>query len=135
MLPGQSLVEGSGVTGAPLSQLPGSPFSVTVYATDAAYNIATLEVATVSVTDSDPAATTDGPQPLAGGSASFSITNQTAGLWDVTPAGGPGTQQVSDVLLRRRADHHGGRRRRGREHRRRWAGGGGVDRAAVQRRE
>jgi hypothetical protein len=78
-----------------VSHLPGSSFSVTVYATDAFANVAVSQTATVSLIDSDPAATVSSPQALSGGSASLTITNQTVGLWRATPSGGPGTQQPS----------------------------------------
>ena len=95
VLPGQSLQQGNGVAGTPLSHLPAASFSATVYATDAYSNIVASQVSTVSLTDSDAAATVGAPQALAGGSASLAITNQTIGLWIATPSGGPGTQRPS----------------------------------------
>jgi hypothetical protein len=94
-LPGQTLQQGNRVAGTPLSHLPAASFGVTVYATDAFANVVTSQAGTVSVTDSDPAATVGAAQTLVAGSATINVTNQTAGYWTVTPAGGPGTQVAS----------------------------------------
>ncbi|MDE3096665.1 MAG: hypothetical protein KGK07_11795 [Chloroflexota bacterium] len=95
VLPGESLQPGIGVQGRALSHLPGASFAVTVYATDAFGNLDASQTQTVSLTASDPAATVGAPHALAGGTATFSVSDPTAGYWQLTPAGGPGTQVPS----------------------------------------
>ncbi len=95
VLPGESLQPGVGVQGRALSHLPGSSFSVSVYATDAFGNLDASQTQTVSLTASDAAATVGAPHALAGGTATFSVSDPTAGYWQLTPAGGPGTQVPS----------------------------------------
>ena len=95
VLPGQTLIAGSGITGTPLSHLAGSAMSVTVDAVDAYGNVVPSATETVSLTDADPGATVDAPIGLVNGSIMFGIAGQTAGYWHLTPAGGPGTQTES----------------------------------------
>ncbi|MHB8515023.1 MAG: hypothetical protein ACYC9X_05525 [Dehalococcoidia bacterium] len=95
VLPGESLQPGAGVQGRAVSHLPGSAFSVSVYATDAFGNLDPSQTQTVSLAASDPAATVAPAHALIGGTAAFSVSDPTVGYWQLTPAGGPGTQVPS----------------------------------------
>ncbi|MHB8516079.1 MAG: NHL domain-containing protein [Dehalococcoidia bacterium] len=91
-LPGQVLVQGIGISGTPVSHLPGAAFTVGVYAVDQFTNVVPSAAQTVGITASDPSAlVTPATATLTGGAAGFSVTDQTFGLWKLTPTGGPGT--------------------------------------------
>ncbi|TAK62615.1 MAG: hypothetical protein EPO22_07345, partial [Dehalococcoidia bacterium] len=94
VLPGQSLQQGTGVTGAAASQLPDTPFTVYVYAVDALYNVVASQGGTVALSSTDPAATYSPAQTLAGGSASFTVRDGPIGIWQVSATGVPGATSV-----------------------------------------
>jgi len=97
VLPGETLVQGGGITGKALSQLIGTPFTLTVYAVDEYWNIATTETSVVAVSDSDPGAAVDPPHALTAGTATFAVTNTTMGIWQANVLGGPGVAQPSSL--------------------------------------
>ncbi len=97
-LPGQVLQQGIGITGTPVSHVPGTAFTAGVYAVDQFTNIVPSAAQTVTLTASDPSAVvTPASAALTGGAAGFSVTDQTFGLWQLTPAGGPGTAVPSST--------------------------------------
>jgi hypothetical protein len=85
LVPGESAAPGtaSGKTGTPASQTAGTPFSVTVNAADANWNLINTND-TVSISSSDTNATLPANAPLSAGSASFSVTLKSAGTRTVT---------------------------------------------------
>jgi hypothetical protein len=85
LLPGETAAPGTtnGKTGSPSAQTAGLPYSVTVNAVDANWNvIATND--TVAITSSDSNAALPANAALIGGGNTFSLTNKTAGTWTVT---------------------------------------------------
>ena len=98
VLPGQALLEGSGVSGTPTTQTAGAPFTADVYAVDDSFNIDTTATGTVSVATGDPNDVEPPSQELVSGHAALTITPVTATTtgWAITPFGGPGTSVASD---------------------------------------
>ncbi len=95
VLPGQTLQQGTGVSGTPLSHLPGSAFTVNVYAADSFSNVVLSATQTVTLVASDPSAIVSGAHALVGGATTFMVTDQTVGMWRLTTSGGPGTAVAS----------------------------------------
>jgi hypothetical protein len=85
LLPGESPAPGtgSGKTGAPLAQVAGFPFTVTVRACDASWNTVTTISNSVSIDASDASATLPSAAQLVSGVKSFSITLNAAGTYTV----------------------------------------------------
>jgi hypothetical protein len=85
LLPGETAAPGTGTgkTGTPTAQTAGTPFSVTVNAVDANWNVVT-STDTVAITSSDPGATLPAPAALAAGTHTFSVTLNTAGSRTIT---------------------------------------------------
>jgi Bacterial Ig domain len=85
LIPGESAAPGtaSGKTGSATSQTAGTPFSVTVNAADANWNLISTND-TVSISSSDTNATLPPNAPLSAGSAIFNVTLKTAGSRTVT---------------------------------------------------
>lgn len=80
LLPGETATPGAapGYTGTPASQTAGQPFTATVLAVDAYWNVVTTVTDTVQLSSSDPAATLPLTVTLAAGTAVFSTTHFTA---------------------------------------------------------
>jgi len=85
LVPGETAAPGtaSGKSGAPTTQAAGVPFTVTVNAVDASWNVAS-STHTVRITSSDPAATLPANAALAAGTRAFGLTLSTAGSRTVT---------------------------------------------------
>ena len=85
LVPGETADPGSptGKTGTPVAQAIGSPFTVTVNAVDADWNLVN-STHTVRITSSDGAATLPADAALVGGTKEFSVTFNTAGTQTVT---------------------------------------------------
>ncbi|MGB6837603.1 MAG: cohesin domain-containing protein, partial [Dehalococcoidia bacterium] len=98
VLPGQALLEGSGISGTPTTQTAGAPFTADVYAVDGSFNIDTTATGTVSAATGDPNDVEPPSHELVSGHAAFTITPVTAITtgWTITPSGGPGTSVASD---------------------------------------
>ena len=98
VLPGQTLAEGSGISGTPITQKAGAPLTADVYAVDGSFNIDTAATGTASVTTSDPNDVEPPSQELVSGHAAFTIAPMTATAtgWTITPFGGPGSSVASD---------------------------------------
>ena len=88
LMPGETAAPGtaSGKTGTPDPQQVGIPFNVTVNAVDANWNLSTRADDTVHVTSSDAAATLPADAALVGGTATRSVTFNTAASATVTAA-------------------------------------------------
>ncbi len=85
LVPGEIAAPGtvSGKTGTPTAQMAGTPFTVTVNAVDANWNVvASTDV--VAITSSDPAATLPASAALVAGTRTFGVTLNTAGSRTVT---------------------------------------------------
>jgi hypothetical protein len=97
VLPGQTLVEGSGISGAPIIQTAGAPFTADVYAVDPSFNIDTAASGAASVRTSDPNDVEPASRELVSGHAAFTIAPVTATAtgWTITPIGGPGSALTS----------------------------------------
>ena len=78
VLPGQTLTEGSGISGSPAAQTVGVPFTADVYAVDDHFNVDTTAGGAVSVSTTDPFDLEPTPRDLLGGHAAFTITPATA---------------------------------------------------------
>ena len=74
IVPGETLVEGSGKTGTPTNQTAGTQFNITVYATDNNYNIDASTNPLVSISLSDVYASTVSDQSLINGTKIFNVT-------------------------------------------------------------
>jgi hypothetical protein len=85
LVPGETAAPGTatGKTGTPTTQAAGVPFTVTVNAVDAYWNVATSNHV-VRITSSDPAATLPANAALAAGTRTFGVTLNTAGSRAVT---------------------------------------------------
>ncbi len=85
LVPGEIAAPGtaSGKTGTPIAQTAGSPFTVTVNAVDANWNVVS-STHTVAITASDANATLPTNARLVAGTRTFSVTLNTAGSWTVT---------------------------------------------------
>lgn len=85
LVPGETASPGSGTgkTGTPNAQNLGTPFSVTVNAVDANWNLVS-STNTIGITSSDVAATLPGNAALVAGTKNFSVTLNTAGGFTVT---------------------------------------------------
>ena len=85
LVPGEIAAPGtaSGKTGTPIAQTAGSPFTVTVNAVDASWNVVS-STHTVAITASDANATLPANARLVAGTRTFSVTLNTAGSWTVT---------------------------------------------------
>ncbi len=83
ILPGESPAPGtgSGKSGAPLSQTVGVPFTVTVRACDASWNLVTSITNSVSLTSTDASASLPSNFSLAGGTATVQVTLNAAGSY------------------------------------------------------
>ena len=81
LLPGESAAPGtvSGKTGTPRAQTEGVPFTVTVRACDASWNLVSSVTSLIQITSSDGSATLPPDAQLAGGSGSFPLTFNTGG--------------------------------------------------------
>ncbi len=86
LLPGETPAPGTvtGKLGTPRSQTVGIPFTVTVRACDASWNLQTMVTNIVALNSTDESATLPGPAALAGGVASFSVTSNAAGSFTFT---------------------------------------------------
>ncbi len=87
LLPGESSSPGSatGKTGTPTTQVAGAPFTITVNAVDANWNIVTTAPAnTIAITSSDANAALPSNNTLSSGTRTFSVTLKTAGSRTVT---------------------------------------------------
>src|SRR3990172_865538 len=71
VLPGQALVEGSGISGTPATQTAGAAFTADVYAVDASFNIDPSATGALSLATSDPNDVEPGPADLVNGHAAF----------------------------------------------------------------
>ncbi|MHB1050004.1 MAG: beta strand repeat-containing protein [Bacteroidota bacterium] len=85
LVPGEAAAPGtvSGKTGTPLNQASGSPFTITVNAVDANWNLVS-STDLVQITSSDGAATLPSNANLVGGTKDFTVTLNTAGAQTVT---------------------------------------------------
>ena len=85
LLPGETAAAGTlaGKSGTPAAQTAGTPYNVTVNGVDANWNVLSTND-TVSITSSDLNVGVPANAALAGGTASFSVTNRTAGSWTIT---------------------------------------------------
>jgi len=92
VLPGQSLVQGFGISGTPIGQTAGQPFNATAFAVDQFFNIDTTRSDVVGFFTSDPFDTSPLPEPLASGQKTLIVTPRTKSAvgWTVTPFGGIG---------------------------------------------
>src|SRR5207247_10355226 len=86
LLPGETAAPGTalGKTGSPLAQIAGTPFNGTANAVDANCNLITNATDTVGITSSDANAILPGNDSLVAGTASFSVTLNTAGSRTLT---------------------------------------------------
>src|SRR6266568_4688972 len=86
LAPGESFAPGTGTgkTGTPTAQIAGTPFSVTVNAVDASYNLVNTVSDTVGITSSDTNAVLPTSGPLVSGTKTFSVTLKTGGSATVT---------------------------------------------------
>jgi hypothetical protein len=86
LMPGETAAPGTatGKTGTPDTQFAGAPFTVTVNAVDANWNLATSASDAIHLTSSDGAATLPADLPLLGGTATFQVTFNTTGSATVT---------------------------------------------------
>jgi hypothetical protein len=85
LVPGERAAPGtpSGKTGTPTAQVAGTPFTVTVNAVDANWNVVS-STHTVGITSSDPNAALPANAALVAGTKTFSVTLKTAGSRTVT---------------------------------------------------
>ncbi|MDH4036293.1 MAG: hypothetical protein OEX18_00555 [Candidatus Krumholzibacteria bacterium] len=83
ILPGESPAPGTGTgkSGAPVSQTVGVPFTVTVRACDASWNLVTSITNSVSLTSTDASASLPSAFSLAGGTATVQVTLNAAGSY------------------------------------------------------
>jgi hypothetical protein len=81
LVPGESAAPGTstGKTGTPSAQTAGAPFSVTVNAVDANWNVVSTVSHIVGITSSDANATLPSNTPLSSGTQTLSVTLNTAG--------------------------------------------------------
>src|SRR5258706_5412366 len=79
-MPGETGVPGSaqGKSGSPTAQTAGTPFTITVNAVDASYNLITTDVSTITITSSDANAVLPANAALVAGTQTFSVTFKTA---------------------------------------------------------
>jgi hypothetical protein len=85
LMPGETAASNtpSGKSGTPDAQSAGIPFNVTVNAVDAVWN-RVKSTDTITITSSDTAASLPADAALVGGTATFSVTLNTAGSFTVT---------------------------------------------------
>lgn len=85
LLPGETAAPGtlSGKSGTPKAQVAGYPFTVTVNATDASWNVVTTNSNSISIDATDASATLPAPAQLASGSKQFTITLNAAGTFTI----------------------------------------------------
>src|SRR5664280_957134 len=85
LVPGETAAPGTttGKTGTPTAQTAGTPFTVTVNAVDANWNVVS-STNIVGITTSDPAATLPANAALVAGTRTFSVTLNTVGSRTVT---------------------------------------------------
>src|SRR4029077_15493348 len=86
LMPGETAAPGTatGKTGTPDPQSAGAPFTVTVNAVDANWNLATSAGHTTHLTGGDGPATLPADAALAGGTATVQVTLNTPGTATVT---------------------------------------------------
>jgi streptogramin lyase len=101
LLPGQTLIPGTGVQGTPDAHDAGVTFTATVYATDDNFNIIPYATGTVQLATSDPHDVEPAPEDLVDGQATFVISPRTATAegWVIAPSGGPGSNLASDSYV------------------------------------
>jgi flagellar hook capping protein FlgD len=85
LLPGETAAPGtsSGKTGTPRQQVTGMPFTVTVNACDASWNVVTSNSNSIKVDATDASATLPQPAQLVNGTQTFSVTLNAAGTFTV----------------------------------------------------
>src|SRR5262249_26858371 len=85
LLPGESAAPGTptGKSGTPNRQTAGVPFTVTVRACDAGWNLVTTVTDAIAITSSDVSATLPPSAQLVGGAGSFQVTFNAAGTFTV----------------------------------------------------
>ncbi|MGE5176759.1 MAG: Ig-like domain-containing protein [Hyphomicrobiales bacterium] len=85
LLPGESAAPGtgSGKTGTPLAQVAGMPFTVTVNACDASWNVVTNVSNSISIDATDASATLPSPGQLVSGTKTYTITLNAAGTFTI----------------------------------------------------
>ncbi len=86
LLPGETAAPGtpSGKTGTPTAQAAGTPFTVTVNAVDATWNVINTITDTVAITSSDANAQLPANAALMAGTKTFTVTLRTVGSQTVT---------------------------------------------------
>ena len=108
LLPGQTATPGvaPGKTGTPNPQMAGAPFTVTVNALDANFNLVTTGWRELVFVSSDAQAVLPGEVALLGGTGTFSVTLNTPGTQTLTAealtqgwASAPALSPVSDQVL------------------------------------
>lgn len=101
VLPGETLVPGSGITGVSATQVVGVAFAATVAAVDSYFNTDQTVSVAVSISTSDPADQDPGPKSLLFGEAQVNIIPQTTTNvgWTVSVSGGPGGSSQSSPFL------------------------------------
>ncbi len=97
LLPGETLVQGVGISGTPVPEAKTVPFNINVYAVDDHYNIGTGASDTIYVSTSDPSDVEPSPASLVNGHVVFQIAPATLGTWVVSISGGPGTNRSSSA--------------------------------------
>jgi hypothetical protein len=85
LLPGETAAPGtgSGKSGTPRAQVAGYPFTVTVNACDASWNLVSSVSNSISVDATDASATLPAPAQLVSGSKTFSVTMNASGTFTV----------------------------------------------------
>ena len=85
LLPGETAAPGtaSGKTGTPRAQITGVPFTVTVNACDATWNVVTTNSNSISIDSTDASATLPAPAQLVSGTRTFSVTINAAGTFTI----------------------------------------------------
>jgi len=85
LLPGESPAPGtaSGKTGTPRAQTEGVPFTATVRACDASWNLVTSISNVMEILSSDGSATLPPDAALSGGTGTFSVTLNAAGSFTI----------------------------------------------------
>lgn len=85
LLPGETAAPGtaSGKSGTPRAQVTGMPFTVTVNACDANWNVVTTNSNAIRIDATDASATLPSPAQLVNGTKTFSITLNAAGTFTV----------------------------------------------------
>ena len=86
LLPGETAAPGTlnGKTGSPAPQGAGTPFNVTVYATDSNWSPVSSVTDVIRITSSDTSAVLPADAALIGGTGYFPVMMSTAETWTVT---------------------------------------------------